>query len=137
MNHPLPNKPPPGAPRRRPTAHVCILYSLYSRPPAREEAWYEGHPHVTERREPHATGERTTATTNTHTTNPSAHDEQEVYPRTQGSDKRRKRQKAWLKNKKVHAKRRWMETQANRGANTPTDQATATRTTLFFAYLTL
>ena len=96
-----PNKPTPRAPRRRPTAHVCILYSLYSRPPARKEAWYEGHPHGTERREPHAGGEHTTATTNTHTTNPGAHEEQEVYLHTQGPDKRRKRQ-----NKKVHAKGR-------------------------------
>ena len=97
INNPPPNQPPPRAPRRRPTTHVCILYSLYSRPPARKEAWYEGHPHVTKRRAPHATGERTTATTNTHTTNPRAHEEQEVCPHTQGSDKRRKRQKVWKK----------------------------------------
>ena len=106
---PTANKPPPRAPRRRPTAHVCILYSLHSRPPARKEAWYEGHPHVTERREPHVTRERTTATTNTHTTNPRAHEEQEVCPHTQGSDKRRKGQKVWLnkkKEKKVHSKGR-------------------------------
>ena len=64
--YPPPNKQPPRAPRRRPTIHVCFLCFLYSRPPARKEAWYEGHPQVTERREPHATGERTTATKHTY-----------------------------------------------------------------------
>ena len=64
--YPPPNKQPPRAPRRRQTTHVCFLCSLYSRPPARKEARYEGHPHITERREPHATGERTTATKHTY-----------------------------------------------------------------------
>ena len=63
--YPPPNKPPPRAPRRRPTTHVCFVCSLYSQPPARKEAGCEGQPHVTERREPHATGERTTATKHT------------------------------------------------------------------------
>ena len=128
INDPRPNKPTPRAPRRRPTAHVCILYSLYSRPPERKEAWYGGHPHGTERREPHAAEEHTTATTNTHTTNPGAHGEQEVYPHTQGPDKRHKRQKVWAKKKKKKKSTRkrplLMETQANRGANAPTDQTT-------------
>ena len=42
------NKPPPRAPRRRPTTHVRILCSVHSRPFARrKEAWYEGYPYVT------------------------------------------------------------------------------------------
>ena len=64
--YPPPNKQPPGASRRHPTTHACFLCSLCSRPPAWKEAWSEGHPHVTESREPHATGERTTATKHTY-----------------------------------------------------------------------
>ena len=81
--YPPPNKPPPRAPRRRPTTHVRILCSLHSRPFARrKKAWYEGHPYVTKRREPHATGGRTSATKHTYHKHPGAQEEQEVCPRT-------------------------------------------------------
>ena len=78
-----PNKPPPRAPRRRPTAHVRVLCSLHSRLFARrKKAWYEGHLYVTKRREPHAAGGRTTATKHTYHKHPGAQEEQEVCPRT-------------------------------------------------------
>ena len=81
--YPPPNKPAPRAPRRRPTTHVHILCSLHSRPFARrKEALYEGHPYVTKRREPHATGGRTTATKRTYHKHPGAQQEQEICPRT-------------------------------------------------------
>ena len=81
--YPPQNKPPPRAPRRRPTTHVRILCFLHSRPFARrKEAWYEGHPYVNKRREPHATGGRTTATKHTYHKHPGAQEEQEVCPRT-------------------------------------------------------
>ena len=77
--YPPPNKSPPRAPRRRPTTHVRILCSLHSRPFARrKEAWYEGHPYVTKRRELHATGGRTTATKHTYHKHPGAQEEQEA-----------------------------------------------------------
>ena len=48
--YPPPNKPPPRAPRCRPTTHVRILCFLHSRPfTRRKEAWYEGHPYGTTR----------------------------------------------------------------------------------------
>ena len=78
-----PNKPPQRAPRRRPTTHVRILCFLQSRPFARrKEAWYEGHRHVTKKREPHASGERTTARKHTYHKHPGAREEQEVCRRT-------------------------------------------------------
>ena len=84
----------------------------------------KGNPHRTERREPHAAGEHTIATTNTHNTNPGAHKEQEVYPHTQGPDKRRKRKRVWVKKKSTRKGPLLMETQANSGTNAPTNQAT-------------
>ena len=39
---------------------------MLSRPFTRKEVWHEGHPHINERREPHATGVHTTATKNTY-----------------------------------------------------------------------
>ena len=81
--YPPPSKPPPRAPCRRPTTHVRIRCSLHSRPFARrKEAWYEGHPYVSRRREPHATGGCTTATKHTYHKHPGAQKEQGVCPRT-------------------------------------------------------
>ena len=92
--YPPPNKPPPRAPRRRPTTHVLILCFLHSRPFAqRKEAWYEGHPYVTKSREPHAIGGRTTATKHTYHKNPGAQEEQEVC---RAHICRRKQQKVWM-----------------------------------------
>ena len=51
------------------------------------------------------------------------YEEQEVYPHTPGSNKRRKHQKVWVKKRKFTCQGPLlMETQANRGANAPTKQ---------------
>ena len=92
--YPPPNKPPPRAPRRHPTNHVRILCSLHSRPFARrKEAWYEGHPYVTKRRELHATGGRTTATKHTYHKHPEAQKEQEAATAEQNVDTAKKHTK--------------------------------------------
>ena len=101
--YPSPNKPPPRAPRRRPTTHVRILCFLHSRPFARrKKAWYEGHRYVTKRREPHATGGRTNATKDTYHKHAGAQEGQEVCPRTymppqttKGMDVQNKGHRGW------------------------------------------
>ena len=99
------------------TTHVRIVCFLHSRPFARrKEAWYEGHPHVTKRREPHATGERSTATKYTYHKHPGAQEEQEVCPRTymppqttKGMDVHNKGHRGWR-----HMQRQSAHQQRNR-----------------------
>ena len=109
--YPPPYKPPPRGPRRCPTTHVRILCFLYSRPFARrKEAWYEGHPHVIKRREPHAAAERTTPRKHTYHKHPGAQEEQEVCSRTympsqmtKGMDLHNKGHRGWRHMQRQHA----------------------------------